>query len=118
MKGGGGGYRKAHRDYSQSIQTGGVKGSGGNTNECTISIIVILVKTQPPISGVGVGDILSVGLEGGSVAVYNDSGEICGYIGSTAMLSRIIRCIESGVIYIAEVTECSGTRYSVRLKNK
>jgi hypothetical protein len=118
MKGGGSG-RKRYTKYTSPINEGGsLYGSGSSkTDDCaTINFISQLEKVQPALSTVVAGEILTIGFTRNTLPVYNDAGDICGYL-AAVQIAQLIACIKKGYKYKAAVLSISGSVCKVHVKS-
>lgn len=93
-------------------------GGAGNEN-CDIVERTNLNSPNPAVvASLNVGDILFISLNLGPpkrVEAQDSSGQVAGTITSAA-LARLIRCLESGVAFEAEVLVISGGKVEVELR--
>lgn len=118
MKGGGSG-KKRYTKYTSPLNEGGsLYGSGSsNSDDCaTVNFTAQLEKVQPALSTVVAGETLTIGLTGNTLPVYNDAGEICGYI-AALHIAKLISCIRKGNKYKATVLSISGSICKVHVKS-
>lgn len=124
--GGGGSYSRRSGGGSSGTTT-----TSGDTSDSQVDIesveegdicifdeeATLASPNRGPLSNISVGDVLDVGIDGASVVVITDSGDVVGSM-TESWVGQLRECIELGHEYEAEVESITGGQCDVIVRNK
>lgn len=97
-------------------------GVGGDSTDCKFNFTTSVFSPAPTVaSGVNVDDILIVNLLSHpvvSIILLTQQGEQLGTITGSMQITRLIKCIDSGVEYEAKVLSKTGPSIEIQVYNK
>ena len=102
----------------------GSSGGGGGVyasddSPCESIVVDTVLNSPNPAAAIKKGDKLRVQIQAGSVPLavcVIDSGAVAGSL-TFGVVRRLIKCMEEGHTYVAEVTAVDGGRHAVRIKH-